>query len=444
VLNVEEAFNRALREHQCGNLAQAERLYQQILAAAPNHAESHFHLGVLAYQTGRYEPAAESIRQAVALNPTTAIYHYNLGVVYWSLGQMGDAVASYQQCLRLQPDSAIVHNNLGNAFRVLGNLEDAALHCAQALRIHPDFYEAHISLGTVLYYQQHLDDAVAHYQQALRLKPDSVQAKSNLGLVCAEKFALPWGALPPWITEPPPIEKGWMYHAPQMASRSYRPARLAYSRGKLGEDHRLKYLLYFMDVRGQRVLELGPLEGHHSVVLAKMGVRELVALESRPENLAKCNMTKTRHHLANTTFLQHNILALYEGLEKPQFAPGFDLVFCCGLLYHVPNPAKALTWCREQAPALFLGTHYYEPASPESYSKAAFRPGTLQFAGKEYSGMLIDEEMTELLSGMSKTSLWPSEKDLLRMIEDAGYKSIAVLGKDLQNGRPHITIFAEG
>jgi tetratricopeptide (TPR) repeat protein len=444
MLNVDETFNYATREHQAGNLVQAERLYLQILAAAPNYANAHHNLGVLAHQTGRNAQAVESLRQAVALQPMTATYHYSLGVAYWLLGQIEDAVASYQQSLRLKSDDANVHNSLGNALRALGKLDDAAWHCSEALRIRPDLVEAHVNLGAVLNQRHDLDAALAHFQKALLLQPGNADAKRLLLLTCAEKFALPWGALPQWITEPPPIEQGWIYHAPQMASKSYRPPRLAYSRGKHGEDHRLKYLFYFMDVRGQRVLELGPLEGHHSIVLEKMGVRELIALESKPENLAKCNLTKARHQLDKTTFLQHNIVALSEGLEEPQFAPGFDLVFCCGLLYHVPNPARVLSWCHEQAPALFLGTHYYEPASPESYAKGIFRPGSVQFAGKEYSGMLIAEVMTEMLSGTSKTSLWPGEGELLRMIADAGYKSVSVFGKDLQNRRPHITILAEG
>jgi hypothetical protein len=44
---------------------------------------------------------------------------------------------------------------------------------------------------------------------------------------------------------------------------------------------------------------------------------------------------------------------------------------------------------------------------------------------------------------MHPISFWPTEADLLKMLGDAGYKSISVLGKDPQNTRPHITILAE-
>jgi len=252
-----------------------------------------------------------------------------------------------------------------------------------------------------------------------------------------------WNLLPPWIKDPPPIEQGWLHHAPQMANKFYRPPRLAYYRGQYGEDYRLKYLLYFLDVRGQRVLELGPQEGHHSVMLEKLGVGELVAVEARPENIVKCNQIKARYHLDNTTFVQHNIEDLYNGKEAPKFAPPFDLVFCCGTLYHFPNPAKALEWCHKQAPTLFLGTHYFEPASPETYQNPNFRPATLNHNGKSFQGMALGEDTRHLGSGLSELSFWPSEGDLVRMISDAGYKNISVLGKDLLNKNPHITILGE-
>ncbi len=91
-----------------------------------------------------------------------------------------------------------------------------------------------------------------------------------------------------------------------------------------------------------------------------MGVRENIAIEARAENLRKCNRIKEKYGLEHTTFLQHDLEQLYSGQETPQFQGSFDLVFCLGVLYHVPDPAKALAWFRSQASALFLGTHYIE------------------------------------------------------------------------------------
>jgi hypothetical protein len=245
-------------------------------------------------------------------------------------------------------------------------------------------------------------------------------------------------AWPPPDSEPPEdevIRGPWIYHVLQMANRYYQPRTLRYHRTKYGEDQRIKYIAYFLDLRGLRTLEIGPFEGHHSVLLEKMGVRENVAIESRDDNLRKCGRIKEKYGLGRTTFLQHNLERLCSGQEKPQFNGPFDLVFCLGVLYHVPEPAKALAWFRSQANTLFLGTHYPEPQEPSD--------ATYTHNGKSYRVKEWREGLMDPLSGMSPVSLWPYEADLIAMIKDAGYSRISVLGKDLQNAMPHITILAE-
>jgi hypothetical protein len=44
---------------------------------------------------------------------------------------------------------------------------------------------------------------------------------------------------------------------------------------------------------------------------------------------------------------------------------------------------------------------------------------------------------------MSPISTLLYEKDLLFLMQDVGYSRISVLGKDLQNNAPHITVLAE-
>ena len=51
--------------------------------------------------------------------------------------------------------------------------------------------------------------------------------------------------------------------------------------------------------------------------------------------------------------------------------------------------------------------------------------------------------LADPISGLSQNSLWVYEQDLIQMIRDAGYHTVHVLGKDMQNRTPHITILAE-
>src|SRR6202012_1650304 len=72
-------FAAAVTPHQAGRLDDAERLFRQVLAADPRHADSLHLLGVVAYQTGRRDLAVDLIGQAIASNPNEVQYHANLG-----------------------------------------------------------------------------------------------------------------------------------------------------------------------------------------------------------------------------------------------------------------------------------------------------------------------------------------------------------------------------
>lgn len=283
--------------------------------------------------------------------------------------------------------------------------------------------------------------AIKHMLKLVGFKLVRLNSESEVG----------WGAakLPAWIQEPEPIadeviRSGWLYHALQMANRNYRPLQLAYARTPLGEDHRLKYVLYFLDFREKRVLELGPFEGYHSILLEKMGVRETIAVEGRADNFRKCARVKEKYGLDRTTYVLQDIEALVSGSSSPEFSGPFDIVFCCGLLYHLPDPAKALAWFRLQAPVLFLGTHYVEAADIAQYRSPTFEPHRYSSQGRTYNAMLYREGgARDPLSGLSDHSIWVFEADLLQMLRDAGYSKVSVLGKDLQNQTPHISILAE-
>jgi hypothetical protein len=272
----------------------------------------------------------------------------------------------------------------------------------------------------------------------------------RLGFEIKNLSGIPNDESPAWLNVNGPIPEDeiipgpWESSVLEMVTHAHRPAQLRYHRRSFGEDFRIKYVACFLDVRGLRVLELGPCEGYWSVLLEKMGVRENVAIELRPENVAKCQRIKERHQLDRTTFLLQNVEDLYNGKESPAYSGSFDLVFGVGFLYHLPEPAKAIKWFRSQAPRLFLGTLYVEPAESRRYLPELFRKAEYRDDDKVYQGMEYREGgMRDPISGASAFSFWPYEADLTAMLRNAGYSRIDVLGKDILNRMPHITLLAE-
>ena len=177
----QDSFTEALRLHQSGQFAEAERLYRQILTHDPRHADSLHLLGVLAYQRGQAQSAIDLIGQAIAINDAVPFFHNNRGLALVALGRIDDAAAHYERALALKADYVEALSNLGNLRLMQGRAEDAiALH-KRALAHNPDYAEGQMNLGNALREEGKPGEAVARYERAIALRPDYAEALSNLG-----------------------------------------------------------------------------------------------------------------------------------------------------------------------------------------------------------------------------------------------------------------------
>jgi protein O-GlcNAc transferase len=91
---VQEAFSAAVRNHQAGRLHEAIRLYGEVRAASPRHADSLHLLGVVASQMGRHGLAVDLINQAIAINDAVTSYHSSLGNALAVQGSLDDTPPS--------------------------------------------------------------------------------------------------------------------------------------------------------------------------------------------------------------------------------------------------------------------------------------------------------------------------------------------------------------
>jgi len=180
-MTLDQQLESGISHHRAGRLAEAEKIYRQVLAHQPDHAEALNLLGVLAGQAGQLNAAVELIRRAIRLKPDLAQAHCNLGVVLKRNGRLDDAIDSYRQAVCLKPDYAEAHSNLGNALLAVGQLDEAIASHRQAVRLVPDLAEAHFNLGIALQRKGPLDEAIVAYRQAVLLKPDHAEAHNNLG-----------------------------------------------------------------------------------------------------------------------------------------------------------------------------------------------------------------------------------------------------------------------
>lgn len=171
----------AVHHHEHGNLERARALYEQILAAQPEHADALHYLGVLCHQQGEGRRAQELIRRAIAAAPAVAPYHDNLGTVLEHAGRLDEACAAYQAADALEPGDPDRAYNLGVVLQRLGRLPDAERHLRDALRVRADDRDSLFALGNVLKQRGAAEQAQACYRELLLAQPSHVGALVNLG-----------------------------------------------------------------------------------------------------------------------------------------------------------------------------------------------------------------------------------------------------------------------
>lgn len=183
-------FQQAVRLHDSGRLAEAERLYQAALTADNRHFECTHRLAIVHMQQGRFADAERMLRRAVKIDKRSAEVHQLLGSALSALDRHEEAVRSYQKAIGLRRSFPEAYNNLGYALEVLGRIEEAAAKYEKAISLKPDYPEAHNNLGNALHLLGESEKAIAHYRKALELKPDYAEAYCNLGsaLRAAERF----------------------------------------------------------------------------------------------------------------------------------------------------------------------------------------------------------------------------------------------------------------
>jgi tetratricopeptide (TPR) repeat protein len=187
---VKQIFAQAIAAHTAGDLPRAEALYRQVLAVAPQHADSLHLLGRLACDAGNAPAALELIGQAVRLRPRVAEYQAGLAEAQRAAGQPQAAAETYRRAARLKPESAPIHYGHGVVLAELGEGALAVQAFRRALARDPAMVTAHAALGAALLSQGQAAQAATAFRAAFDLQPQNGTAAFNLG--CALQDSGDW------------------------------------------------------------------------------------------------------------------------------------------------------------------------------------------------------------------------------------------------------------
>lgn len=175
-------FNQAVALHGQGRLAEAERLYNQLLAANPNLMDVRHMLGVIRAQQGRAGEAHDLLAPVVAANPNDALALANFANVLVALNRPQEALSAYERSLMLNPGYPAAWHACGNLLQGLVRYDEALECYNRFLGFAPDHAGAWNDRGLALQKLMRVEEALESYRRAEVLDPNMPEAFLNRGL----------------------------------------------------------------------------------------------------------------------------------------------------------------------------------------------------------------------------------------------------------------------
>ncbi|MGP8121694.1 MAG: tetratricopeptide repeat protein [Xanthobacteraceae bacterium] len=214
-----QTLQKAFSLHRRGNLAEAARMYRQVIRKSPGNAHALHYLGAieaaagnieraktlmarslsarppnpmfienyatLLCQAGDFGAALRICRQGLEVNKTSAILLFNSAVALFKTGQLSDALGQFDTLLLFHQRHLGALNERGSVLAAMKQYEASLESFDCALNIDPEFVDAYINKGTVYRELQRYDEALAAYSKAVSLNPGAAVAWLGCGSVAS-------------------------------------------------------------------------------------------------------------------------------------------------------------------------------------------------------------------------------------------------------------------
>jgi predicted TPR repeat methyltransferase len=182
-LNIGEAFGRAMRAWEDGNVAEARRLARAIAEARADFGGAHYLLGLIALKQGQAKRAAEHLTRAVAADPEQTVPRLALARALEAQDNLNSAILHYRTILGREPAHAEANARLADLLGRTGRRDEALEHARRAVDTDPRHAEALCTLGSLLHEGGDHAQAAAMLERSLAIRPDWSVALNNYGMV---------------------------------------------------------------------------------------------------------------------------------------------------------------------------------------------------------------------------------------------------------------------
>ena len=166
-----------------GRAREALEPLQHALDADPRHGAALENLGLAHLMLGDFTAAERALRVAAGLPRAPASVYLRLGAALLYQGRPGEAMPELERAHAQDPHNPAVDLNMGQVSAQLGRVAEARRHFENALRLDPAFADAMFNLGVLDLQGNDLAQARQWFERTLARSPAHVEALINLGVV---------------------------------------------------------------------------------------------------------------------------------------------------------------------------------------------------------------------------------------------------------------------
>ena len=187
---------------------------------------------------------------------------------------------------------------------------------------------------------------------------------------------------------------------------------------------------------GLKLVDLGCLEGGMTLEFARLGF-DALGVEVRESNYACC-----RYLLENGGLTKGSLRFAHDDVWNLERYGSFDVVFCCGLYYHLDDPRRFLNLLAAATRrVLIVNTHFATETQCPAF------PLSEPTVHEDWRGRWLyehDEEDSARLNALrwhswsNRRSFWPMRPDLLQGLHEVGFPVVLeqydFLAPDIRQG----------
>lgn len=220
---------------------------------------------------------------------------------------------------------------------------------------------------------------------------------------------------------------------------------IAAGQANLFEDHRIEWLERKCGgFHNKRILELGPLEGGHTFMMARRGAAHITSIEANSRAFLKCLIVKEALGFS-AEFLLGDFCKYVTECQSC-----FDFILASGVLYHMTTPIELLEGMANVADSFGIWTHYFDRRIIEFNAnicdKFDLEPVIRKFRGREVAlhkqRYLAALNWKGFCGGSTPESYWMTKDGLLNVLAGLGFSVETHMDhQDHPNG-PSILLYA--